>query len=62
LRGSFHSFNKNYLWRISITGDFYSYLMIHFSYSQPAGGNYFYPEDYTPFPYYSIKVTANVPD
>jgi|GEM_PF-5038582 len=62
LRGSFHSFNKNYLWRISITGDFYSYLMIHFSYSQPAGGNYFYPEDYAPFPYYSIKITANVPD
>ncbi len=62
LRGTFYSFQENYLWRVSLTGDFYSYLMINFSYSQPAGGNYFYPENYLPFPYYSIKIAANIPD
>jgi len=62
LRSSFYSFNENYFWRVSLVGSFYSYLMMYFSYSYPVGGNYFYPEGYIPFPYYSMKVTVNVPD
>ncbi|MEO0295203.1 MAG: hypothetical protein ABIM85_04190, partial [candidate division WOR-3 bacterium] len=62
LKGSFNSFDKNFLFNLSLEGNFYSYFMISFSYNQPMGGNFFYPQNYSPFPFYSIKILANVPD
>lgn len=62
LKSGFNSFEKNHLFNLSIEGNFYSYFMISFSYNQPVGGNFFYPENYFPFPFYSIKVSVNVPD
>ncbi len=62
LKGNLFSYNENYLYRIGIEGDFYSYLLISFNYSQPAGGNFFYPENISPFSYYTITVKVNIPD
>ncbi|MEO0300952.1 MAG: hypothetical protein ABIM98_03145 [candidate division WOR-3 bacterium] len=62
LKGSFNSFDKNYLFNLSLEGNFYSYFMLSFSYNQPMGGNFFYPQNYSPFPFYSIKIFVNVSD